>query len=616
MGEMASRINNLENALVLAQAMRTMDVEVPQAKNPSETPTADQIPAVLEESPSSPHDDKETPREAVLTHNGSPTQYYNDILLSRALAEEPLDGSITSVITPSPAASLAVSGSPYTALGILSAPSFSLSLADLHPPKQVAVRLWDILVNNVDQCAGVKTLHIPTDEVRLYSTIDKPLDAPYDNHALCFAIFYASMAVLDDKVATDISGGDRANQMLKFKIGMEQAFAQGDFLDHPTLTGLHALALYLCAMRIHNRGNGIWVLNGLAMRISESMGLHRDGRRLHLSPFQAEIRRRLWWHFITREMRAGEDYGLDIGNSVMLTTDVDLPLNLEDTDLWPEMTELPPAKSSWTAMSFSLIHIKISQAMQELGQVLSSRSMTSSQMYSQRAKIIAETQEWVEARLAQCNPVIPRHRMALSCSRWLIQKLDFITRTQWLMLKKTRCRQHLATDEHLLEALEILEPRLMNKDDLLEQFAWVRKVFPQYYVSMYILWHLCVKPEGPHVARAWRTVDCVLSGEIWNEITTGVGPKSAVLMALRTKAVTLRDSLQSRSSESSGSANHHESGMGMENWSSKTEVQLDSQPSETLGEDFDFEIDSDAYPDWNFLAQEFEADSQVFLGSI
>lgn len=362
-------------------------------------------------------------------------------------------------------------------------------------------------------------------------------------------------------------------------------------------------------MRIHNRGNGIWVLNGLAIRIAKSMGLHRDGRRLRLSPFQAEIRRRLWWHLITREMRAGEDYGLDIGNSIMLTTDVDLPLNLEDTDLELEMTELPAPKKSWTAMSFSLIHIKISQAMQSLGQLLSSQSVTSSQMYTQRAQIIKETREWVEERLAQCNPVIPRHRMALSCSRWLVQKLDFVSRTQWLMLKKTRCRQYLATDEHLFEALEILEPRLTDTDGLLERFAWVRKVFPQYYVVMYILWHLCVRPEGPHVSRAWKTIDSVLSGEMWDEYTSGVGAKSAVLAALRAKAVALRDGLRSGSSEFVARDNKH----GSEN-----EVLHDSQPGDTYGGDFDFDFDIEggSFPDWTFMVQEFQGDSQVFMGTI
>lgn len=148
--------------------------------------------------------------------------------------------------------------SPFTASGILSAPVCSLAPSDFHPPKRVAVRLWNLYVNNVDGCAGLKLLHIPTDEVKIYSTIHQPLSAPFDNHALCLAIFYATTITLDDKEAHEILEQERCTQLLKFKIGMEQALAQGDFLDRPTMTGLHALAIYLvgissfCHSRIHN----------------------------------------------------------------------------------------------------------------------------------------------------------------------------------------------------------------------------------------------------------------------------------------------------------------------------------------------------------------------------
>lgn len=345
------------------------------------------------------------------------------------------------------------------------------------------------------------------------------------------------------------------------------------------------------------------------------MGLHRDGARLGVSPFQAEIRRRLWWHLITRDMRAGEDYGLDIGNSVMLTTDVGLPLSVEDTDICPEMKELPAVKNGWTAMSFSLIHIKISQTMQRLGQILASRSL-SSQMDDERAKIIADLREWVEERLAQCNPVIPRNRMAVSCSRWLIQKLDFITRTQWLMLKNAGGREFLATDDHLLEALEILEPRVSNTDGLLDQFAWVRKVFPQYYVTMYILWHLCVKPEGPHVSRAWRTVDTVLSGELWSDYTSGSGAKSAVLPALRARASALRDGLQRRGSGSGVKASDCDLSRETERLSPRDEIPTSSHLGDAYSGDINFGVESDMWPDWTMLAQEFQADGQAFMGTV
>jgi hypothetical protein len=89
----------------------------------------------------------------------------------------------------------------------------------------------------------------------------------------------------------------------------------------------------------------------------------------------------------------------------------------------------------------------------------------------------------------------------------LLRKLDFITRLQWFSLKPLASCEKFATEENLVEALEILAPRLVSEDDLLKQFARARKAYPQYYVTMYVLQHLCVKPEGPNVDRAWEAVE-------------------------------------------------------------------------------------------------------------
>jgi hypothetical protein len=100
-------------------------------------------------------------------------------------------------------------------------------------------------VTNVDGCAGLKLLHLPTDELKVYSTIDKPTESSFENLALCFAIYFASAVSLDDEEAQAILGQDKCTHLPSFKTGLEQAFAQGDFLDRPTLTGLHELAIYL-----------------------------------------------------------------------------------------------------------------------------------------------------------------------------------------------------------------------------------------------------------------------------------------------------------------------------------------------------------------------------------
>ena len=79
----------------------------------------------------------------------------------------------------------------------------------------------------------------------MYSTIDNPVTASLDNLALSFAIYFASTVSLDAPEAQAVLGEDEHTLLLRFKVGLEQAFAHGDFLDRPTMTGLHALAIYL-----------------------------------------------------------------------------------------------------------------------------------------------------------------------------------------------------------------------------------------------------------------------------------------------------------------------------------------------------------------------------------
>lgn len=121
------------------------------------------------------------------------------------------------------------------------------------------MKLWTDYVQNVEGCSVLKILHLPTDEVRVYSTIDDPAAASLENLALCLAIYFASAVTLDDDEATRATlGQDKRTYLLCFKVGLEQAFAQGDFLDRPTLTGLNALAIYLVCKGHTTALPGVW----------------------------------------------------------------------------------------------------------------------------------------------------------------------------------------------------------------------------------------------------------------------------------------------------------------------------------------------------------------------
>ena len=221
------------------------------------------------------------------------------------------------------------------------------------------------------------------------------------------------------------------------------------------------------------------------MRIAESLGLHRDGEHLGLSPFQSEVRRRLWWHLLSRDGRAGEDYGLENTNSLLIKSEVRTPLNIDDTDLRPDMDELPKSKKCWTTMTFSLINLELIKTQQKLSGIAKSSSPSSPPHEDVRRKIMEEVKAQVNELLQGCNPVIPQQRVTSCCSQWLLRKLDFISRQQWRVLQHSGAlREDLATEENLIDALELLAPRLGHDDELLKQFDWARTAYPQYHIPM------------------------------------------------------------------------------------------------------------------------------------
>lgn len=162
-----------------------------------------------------------------------------------------------SVLTPTATTSQPLGLSPFNAAGLLSSPVLSITPASLHPPKALAIKLWHNYVDNVESCAGLKLLHVPTDEIRVFTVIDNPYAAPMEDLALCFAIYFGSTTSLDTPEAQAILPEDRNTVLLRFKYGLEQAYAHSDFLNFPTITGLHALATYIvCSPRLMARATG------------------------------------------------------------------------------------------------------------------------------------------------------------------------------------------------------------------------------------------------------------------------------------------------------------------------------------------------------------------------
>lgn len=91
--------------------------------------------------------------------------------------------------------------------------------------------------------------------------------------------------------------------------------------------------------------------------MGQKIGLHRDGESLGLPPFEAEMRRRVWWQIIMLDTVYALMSGL--GQSLLPRNwNTRAPHNVNDSDLFPSMTAVQ-SKDGPTDMVFCLVQYEI-----------------------------------------------------------------------------------------------------------------------------------------------------------------------------------------------------------------------------------------------------------------
>lgn len=90
------------------------------------------------------------------------------------------------------------------------------------------------------------------------------------------------------------------------------------------------------------------------MRIAQKMGYHRDGEQFNLSPFETEMRRRIWWHVVTQDSRYAMLSGLSHA-WVASNWDTKMPQNLNDEDLSPNSMKPLVPRNGPSEMVFVLM---------------------------------------------------------------------------------------------------------------------------------------------------------------------------------------------------------------------------------------------------------------------
>ncbi|KAK3308497.1 fungal-specific transcription factor domain-containing protein [Chaetomium strumarium] len=404
---------------------------------------------------------------------------------------------------------------------LLRGDSPGVKVETLWPDAAQIFRLWQFYLDRVNPLT--KIIHVPSLQPYVAEAASGSQNVPKNIEALLFSVFLMAVVALTPDECLALLGYSREDAIQRFSSGVRSSLNRIGFLRSHDLTTLQALVIYLFSLQGRYNRHAAWILNGVAIRIAQKMGLHRDGEILGLPPFESEMRRRLWWQIILVDSKYAVFSGLS-HSLLPRNCDTKPPKNVNDADIFPSATEPFQDREGPTEMIFCLMTYKFAKylvenpgfesvvMMTEASGEPGKSGPTEEQLAEYRRGLEHLRQELVEILDKYCDPTAgPVHQMAMKMREQILEKLNEIInpanqQPEWGDEIKSE------KDKAFKIAIGTIEHNEANYVSSKDQgFAWFSLLHFQLDIFMYMAGQLCHRTEGTLVERAWKQVTVVYS---------------------------------------------------------------------------------------------------------
>ena len=328
---------------------------------------------------------------------------------------------------------------------------YPMNLLQYHPTYAEAALLWKTHVESVEPLC--KILHVPSTGEMLDAVTRRPATASKAEECLLFAIYHFAVFSTSDENCLSMFGQSRDILLQRYRFATRQALINASFLKTTEISIAQALLLFLIPSRFHYDAQTYWILTGVAIRIGQRMGLHRDGESLGLSPFDVQMRRRIFYQLIPLDGIASQFAGTGIAVDQW---DTQQPLNLNDAQIWPGMTEPPKEQKQATEMIFCLARACIGKHFAKgTGQGVAP-AWPFKDVGTADMSITEIENEVEEGYIRYCDVVNPLHTLTICQARAAITAMR-------LRVRLPKIREKTATDAERKEIFE-LSQKIVDTD--------------------------------------------------------------------------------------------------------------------------------------------------------
>ncbi|KIW80928.1 hypothetical protein Z517_03951 [Fonsecaea pedrosoi CBS 271.37] len=398
-------------------------------------------------------------------------------------------------------------------LGVTPSPAQTSSL---HPSPEHVLKLWQIFLTNVNPL--MKIVHQPTLQHSIEEAIRDLDHIPRGLEALMFAIYGGAVLSMRDGECQATFGESRTVLQSRYRLGIRRALTKARFMATYDIVVLQALVIYLLTTRQALDARTLWTLSGVASRIAQGMGVHRDGTVLGLPPFETEMRRRLWWQINLLDFRAAELSGFG-GLTEVNWWNTKVPSNVNDVEIWPGMKEPPVEQTRPTEMVVCLLHYSVGafwrRKLLEAGTPEEdlNRAMqrwVATKTLAEKDAFVDEFQANLEEKvLRYCDPSIPLEMMALIYGRSMCKSIRFMSHHP----RRYANQEDIPDSERRLlwkTSMALMEAdNLVHSHRSLQRFSWHIDAGFAWHSFIFALGELIARPTGEGRDEAWIQIEDV-----------------------------------------------------------------------------------------------------------
>lgn len=240
------------------------------------------------------------------------------------------------------------------------------------------------------------------------------------------------------------------------------------------------------------------MMTGLVIRMAQALGLQRDGTHFkQFTPFEIDLRRRVWYALCALDVRASEDQGTEFTIQYG-SFDTKLPWNINDDDIDPNTKEIPIEREGVTNMTLAILSMEISN----ISRQMLSRDVGLQEQNRLLNTINAKLEERYLRFSSESGDI--KHWVMVVTTLLVVGKLTLFTHLPVLFSSPSDYFSDEVRNKLLVAAIEVAElNHALNAEMACRRWRWVFQTYTHWHAIVYLLIDICRRPWSAVVDRAW-----------------------------------------------------------------------------------------------------------------